>query len=225
VVVRQVVPTERSGFRFVVCKSELTGPCAKLTFQLVFYGICFSPKQYSGRCFCFLSRLIPPEQRHRLGDWPLCPRAKTFPRFSQPGAGQVLASDPFPGLVLQLARFWCRAQERSVSCGESFPAPIFTIVPVSVRCSAPRSASPGRFLPFDLLSGSDHSAKVLLSCSFSRPWKRAIHVRCSSSFSVRLGQADFPAGLLFGACAEFSSIPSSSPRFRLLLTSVVRAPV
>jgi hypothetical protein len=118
-----------------------------------------------------------------------------------------------------------RAQERSVSCGESFPAPIFTIVPVSVRCSAPRSASPGRFLPFDLLSGSDHSAKVLLSCSFSRPWKRAIHVRCSSSFSVRLGQADFPAGLLFGACAEFSSIPSSSPRFRLLLTSVVRAPV
>jgi hypothetical protein len=119
-----------------------------------------------------------------------------------------------------------RVQERSVSCGKSFPAPIFTIVPVSVRCSAPRSARPGGFLPFDLLSGSGHSAKVLLSCSFSRPQKRASHVRCSSPFSVRLGQADFPTGLLFGACAEFSSIPSSSPsRFCLLLTSVLCAPV
>jgi hypothetical protein len=121
VVVRQVVPTERSGFRFVVCKSELTGPCAKLTFQLVFYGICFSPKQYSGRCFCFLSRLIPPEQRHRLGDWPLCPRAKTFPRFSQPGAGQVLASDPFPGLVLQLPRFWCAHRNAPFPVASPFP--------------------------------------------------------------------------------------------------------
>jgi hypothetical protein len=32
VVVRQAVPTERSGFRFLICKSELAGPYAKLTF-------------------------------------------------------------------------------------------------------------------------------------------------------------------------------------------------
>jgi hypothetical protein len=43
----------------------------------------------------------------RLGDWPLCQRAKRLPRFSQLGAGQVPAPDPFLGFGLLLARLWC----------------------------------------------------------------------------------------------------------------------
>jgi hypothetical protein len=51
----------------------------------------------------------------RLGDWPLCQRAKRLPRFSQPGAGQVPAPDPFPGLGLLHARLWCAHRTAPVS--------------------------------------------------------------------------------------------------------------
>jgi hypothetical protein len=58
----QLISATRDFFSFgfvnhgalVIPSGLCPAQCAKLTFQLIFYGIYFSPKQFSGRCFCGL---------------------------------------------------------------------------------------------------------------------------------------------------------------------------